>query len=55
MKKGEGKLTKGIELPIQECIVTLGGKKNYKFLEILKEDTIKQTDMKGENISKPNN
>ena len=34
-----------IELSNQECIRTFGEKENYKYLEILEADTIKQLDM----------
>ena len=37
---------KGIELPIQESIKKLREKKNYKYLAILEEDTIKETEVK---------
>ena len=42
MKKGKREKTEGIELLNQENIRTLGEKENYKFLEMLEVDTIKQ-------------
>ena len=39
-------MTEGIELPNQEKIRTLGEKETYKYLEILKADTIKQAEIK---------
>ena len=36
----------GIKLPNGECIRTLGKKENYKHLEILEPDTVKQVEMK---------
>ena len=46
MKNGKRETTKGIEEPNQGCIRTLGEKENYMYLEILKVDTIEQTEMK---------
>ena len=51
MKSGIRKSAEGIELPNQECIITLGEKENYKYLGIAKADTIKQAEMK-ETINK---
>ena len=45
MKSGKH-LTDGMELPNQDKIRTLGEKKTYKYLGILKADTIKQVEMK---------
>ena len=45
MKSGKGETTGGIEwkdLPNQERIRTLGEMENYKYVEILELDTIKQ-------------
>ena len=42
-----GKITKEIELQSQERIRAIEEKENYKYLEILEVDTIKQADMKG--------
>ena len=39
-------MTEGTELSNQEKIRTLGGKETYKYLGILKADTIKQPEMK---------
>ena len=46
MKNVKRHMTKGIELANKEEIRTLGGKENFKFLGILKADTIKQVKMK---------
>ena len=46
MKSGKRKSVKGIELPNHESIRMLGEKENYKCLEILEADTIKQVEMK---------
>ena len=46
MKSGKRETTEGIELPYQERISTLKEKENYKYLEILKADTIKQAEIK---------
>ena len=51
MKNEKRELIEGIELPNQERIRTLGEKENYKYLWILKSDTIKQAEMK-EKITK---
>ena len=53
MKNGKRKIMEGTEQPNQERIRTLGEKENYKYLPILKEDTIKQVEMK-EKIRKEN-
>ena len=42
-KSGKRQTTEGMKLPNQERIRILGEKKNYKYLEILEADTIKQT------------
>ena len=49
MKNGKRHLTDGMELPNQEKIRTLREKETYKYLGILKADTIKQQDMKEKN------
>ena len=49
MKSGKRHLTDGMELPNQDKIRTLGEKETYKYLGILKADTIKQVDMKEKN------
>ena len=41
-KSGKRQRTERLELPIQERIRMLGEKENYKYLGILKVDTIKQ-------------
>ena len=41
MKSGKREKTKGIELPNQEIIRTLGEKENYIYLLILEADAIK--------------
>ena len=46
MKSGKRHLTDGIELPNQDKIRTLAENKTYKYLGILKADTIKQVEMK---------
>ena len=46
MKKGRIETMEGIEWPNQERIRMLGELENYKFLEILESDTIKQPKMK---------
>ena len=51
MKSGKWHITKGVELPNQAVIGTLGEKETYKYLRILEGDTIKQREMK-ENIKK---
>ena len=43
--KSRRKITEGNELQNQESNKTLGNKENYKFLEILEADTIKQTEI----------
>ena len=49
MKSGKQHMTERIELPNQEKIRTLGEKETYKYLGIVKTDTIKQQKMK-ENV-----
>ena len=44
------KVTEGIEFPNQERIRTLGEKETYKYLGILKGDTINQVEMKENNL-----
>ena len=44
MKSGKRHMTKGMELPNQEKIRTVG--ETYKYLEILEADTIKQEEIK---------
>ena len=46
MKSGKQHLTDGIELPNQDKIRTLAENESYKYLRILKADTIKQVEMK---------
>ena len=46
MKSGKRDIMEGIELSNQERSRTLGEKENYKYLEILEADTIKQVNMK---------
>ena len=46
MRSGKQYTTEGIELTNQEKIRTLRKKERYKFLGILKVDTIKQIEMK---------
>ena len=46
MKSWKRHMTHGIELPNQENIRTFGEKETYKYLEILKAETIKQVEMK---------
>ena len=46
MKSGKRHMTKGVELPNQVVIRTLGEKETYKYLGILEADTIKQVEMK---------
>ena len=46
MKSGKQQMTKGIELPNQEKIRTLGEKETYKYLGILEAGTIKHAEMK---------
>ena len=46
MKSGKRQMMEGIELPNQEKIRTLGEKETYKYLGILKADTLKHVGMK---------
>ena len=46
LKSGKRYLTDGIELPNQDKVRTLAEKETYKYLGILKTDTIKQVEMK---------
>ena len=46
MKSGKRHLTDGMELPNQDKIKTLAENETYKYLGILKADTIKQVEMK---------
>ena len=46
MKSGKRHLTDGIELPNKDKIKTLAENETYKYLGILKADTIKQAEMK---------
>ena len=46
MKSGKRHMMKGVELPNQVVIRTLGEKETYKYLGILETDTIKQKEMK---------
>ena len=43
-------MTEGVELPNQVVIRMLEEKETYKYLEILKADTIKQVEMKEKNL-----
>ena len=45
MKRGKRHRTNGMELPNQNKIRTLTENETYKYLEILKDDTIKQVEM----------
>ena len=47
-------MTEGIELPNQEKIGTLGEKETYKYLGILKADTIKQDERKNKTWEREN-
>ena len=53
MKSGKRHLTDGVELPNQDKIRTLAENETYKYLGILKADTIKQVEMKNK-IQKEN-
>ena len=46
MKSGKQQLTDGMELLNQDKIKTLAENETYKYLGILKADTIKQVEMK---------
>ena len=46
IKNGKRQITKGNELPNQERIRMFGEKENFKYLGILEEDTIKNSQMK---------
>ena len=46
MKSGKRRMTEGVELPNQVEIRTLEEKETYKYLGILKADTIKQVERK---------
>ena len=46
MKSVKRHLTDGIELPNQDKVRTLAENETYKYLGILKADTIKQVEMK---------
>ena len=50
MKSEKREITEGIEIPNQESIRTLGEKENYKYLEILEADNIKQIGDRKNNI-----
>ena len=50
-KSGKRHLTDGMELPNQDMIRTLWEKETYKYLAVLKADTIKEVEMK-DNIQK---
>ena len=45
MRSGKQQKTEGIELQNQQKFIMLGEKENYKYLEILKVNTIKQAEM----------
>ena len=46
IKIGKRHMTEGVELPNQIITRMLGEKETYKYLKILKADTIKQQEMK---------
>ena len=46
MKSGKQQISEGIELSNQEKIKILGEKENFRYLEILKANTIKHAEMK---------
>ena len=46
MKIGKRHLTDGMELPNQDKVRTLGEREAYKYLDILKAETIRQVEMK---------
>ena len=46
MKSGKRHLTDGLQLPNQNKIRTLAENETYKYLGILKADTVKQVEMK---------
>ena len=46
MKNGKRDQTDGMELPYQDKIRTFGEKETYKYLNILKADTMKQVEIK---------
>ena len=48
MKSGKRHITDGMELPNHDKIRMLGEEKTYKYLGILKADTIKRVEMKDE-------
>ena len=52
MKSGKRHLTDGMELPNQDKIRTLAENEIYKYLGILKADTIKQVEMKNKFLKK---
>ena len=52
MKSGKRHMTKGVDLPNQVVIRTLGEKEIYKYLGILEADTIKQVEMKEKKLKK---
>ena len=45
-KSGKRHMTEGVEQQNQVVIRSLGGKQTYKYLRILKADTIKQEEIK---------
>ena len=47
MKMGKRNMTDGMEQPNQDKIRTLRENETYKYLGILKADSIKQVEMKG--------
>ncbi len=46
MKSGKRQKTAGIELPNQKRIKRFGEKQGYKYMQILKANTIKPVEMK---------
>ena len=49
MKRSKRHMTDGMELPNEDKIRTLGEKETYKYLGILKADSIKEEEMKEKN------
>ena len=52
MRSRKRHIKEGIELSNQEKIKILGRKETYKYLGILEADTIKEVEMKEENLKK---
>ena len=51
-KSGKRQMTEGKELPNQERMRTQGEKETYKYLGILKADTIKQKEIRKKKLKK---